>query len=1424
MEPFPRIDDGLVSRLPLPLAQLCLRAQDAKTPAEQLLNSFYLWEATLRLVGSVVLLEFAGRDEPLPTIAKQIAPFAQPTLANCWNWVSQLVPWVPESEAARFRPLRQAFFGPPTADWPRAAALAELLREVIEGRRSPRAALSLMELVELLLVFRRQEIGAQSQRSPEFLTRMAAALLAAFAEVFGRIDPLGSAQLLYCGGVRPLAQETLIDDVPPLMSLVGDKVTPFVSSSPLPASLWKLTGRVIGRRPSETFFDLSPLVTYRHVGEFFFLQAVNKQALEFLSYTSGTTANLQIVGEWDRLSERAFQGIATAPKLPDMPISAPTVGSLSVTASVPLDSSVDPVRTVVVGTPFEAPSAASARSDPSAPRKIGEFDVVRSLGEGGIGHVYEVWQSTLGRRAALKIMRLREPAAAARFRREIKVLGKVVHPNLVKIYSEGEFEGQPYFVMELLDGRPINEFSQADVKETQIGAIPLPDTEKIRRLVALCRQVADALACLHAAGIIHGDPKPSNIMVTPDGARAILFDLNLAAFEGEQSDESAPGVTVTRIGQILGTPAYMSPEQTEGRRTFSSDVYGLGVVLWELLTGRRLFDGPNVFELLDQVRHRETMSIRQLNPRVPNDLEAIVFKCLEKDPTQRYRTGRELANDLDRWLEGNAVQARPTHWRSFRRFLFEQRWRAAWIGGILLVILQGIFIGAFPRAVASTEEASAVWNLSGWIVAAILALAVAYQQVRLSRIVPQTPDSKNPSRQDTPADTQKPRGAAALRDKVLDLVPPPAAKVETTRQVATEGRPRMRTQDDEAFSSQTVVLRYPAPIAIAYRRFCSRKDPRDRLAQLFDTFEITLKYLAYLGLSDLTRSMSKTGPPFEALPRHQGFDLLRRSTRMTLGRWIETVRNTADALGKRPDRFVQEMPEICGSGSMLDREIFSWLGANRNAATHRRGGISLLSEKCEPLLKEARPKLERLFQEISFVRRYPLGFVRAGFPVGGNRVRYRVHSCMGARVAFGEEVYPMETTDRLPEEVPFIVARDESAVLCLWPFLLFRESDATQRPSLYVFEEIEAERKFLTRIVAAAVDHEDQWVKELRPDEADSHDWFCEALLKLPQVVPITPALRLSEGLAESLVGRLSGESLGEHKQYKLLGPIAKGGFGTVYDAEDVRDGSRVAIKVLEEREGLDPKEDQIQFRRFQQEYEKLVAAGHDFSGIVRCFEWGVDILGRREYPWYSMEFATGGDLNERLVQRSSNLGGKLVWDIPELRQAAIDEFRAVAAAVAHLHDSNVIHRDIKPANVLLMDGGELRLSDFGLVKVLDRPHPNAHSSSSVGPGSTRGTIVGTRDYMAPEQANGQTVTKATDVYALGMVLAELLAGRRPRPTPGIAAGSPIENDPLVDKLPEPIRQLIVQCTDIDSAQRHQDARYVLHQFEQAVKRSNVST
>jgi serine/threonine protein kinase len=1185
-----------------------------------------------------------------------------------------------------------------------------------------------------------------------------------------------------------------------------------------------------------------------------------RQRIEYLGYTTGRVlVHQELAGEQRELLARVLGGAV------DPGAVGPSMAETQVA---------------------EPPAPADAR--PQARRTIGEFELLSKLGQGGTGVVYRAWQPSLGRQVALKCIHWSgDPTVLARFSREIQAVGRLEHPNLVKVFTCGTNGDLLFYALEFLKGVSLsavaemlahgsppgsrldldqwNEAFVAACEERRHQERPLDqeldrllgETSRrgsrsvlghdkvsaghtyVEHVVGLMRQVAEAAHALHEAGIIHRDIKPGNIMVSADGSQAVLMDLGLAQLADDLEGR------LTRTRQFVGTLRYASPEQllAVGRVDRRSDVYGLGATLWELLALRPLFgatDQTPTPELMQRIQYEEPRRLGRDRSGIPRDLDAIVQRCLEKDPKRRYATALELAGDLQRFLAGEPVTAhRIGAWERGIRWVRRRPLFSATAATILAMLLlsNGLALhrlysleqeirsykerlqdlkplgaGAAPpgpseppvRDLSKPRDAGdAGWVAFGALLAGLLGAGLV-SRYRRQRLRPPPPGAHSEVRPD--------RALSPLPEAASNpLFPPTAGHTgRGGRAVLPEpatARPILRVNEDEAFSAQTVVLHYPAPIAIAYRRFCYREEPRDRLAQLFDTFEATIKYLVYLGISDLFYCLARSGQPGAALPSHQAFDFTRwpKRAKMTLGRWVEALRQSAVELDKQPDRFIEELPKVCGPDGFLDRVVFTWITANRNAATHRRGSISLSSEKCPALIRQARPYLERLFQEIRFVRRYPLGFVTAGYPVEGNLslTRYRVHSCMGARVATGDEVYPLETPMRFVEGLPFIVAPNDSAVHYLWPLLLQRKSDATQMATLYVFEEIDPDHQFLTHICSAAIDHEDMWPQELGAGGSTSHDWFWERLRQLPATAPLPPGTALAQDLALPLVGTLSGEILGGNR---LLGPIAKGGFGTIYDAEN-REGKRIAVKVLETRD------DMGQFRRFQKEFDQLKHAGRQHRAIVECYDRGIDVLGRREYPWYSMEFAAGGDLNARLNERRAILKGAVTWGDPVLREHVIKEFRTIAAAVAHLHDLNIIHRDIKPANVLIVEGaegGELRLSDFGLVKELER----LQTGQSVGPGSTRGAILGTRDYMAPEQERGEGVEKTADVYSLGIVLAELAIGHRPKPDPFVAAGSPVEHDARLTLLPERLRRLIVDCTDMDPFRRPRDAHAVLHEFE----------
>lgn len=273
------------------------------------------------------------------------------------------------------------------------------------------------------------------------------------------------------------------------------------------------------------------------------------------------------------------------------------------------------------------------------------YEVIREIGRGGMGIVYEARQTGLGRVVALKVLRsglLATESERRRFLNEAEAVARLDHPAIVPIYEARNSQGLHFYCMRRVGGTALDH----KLKEG-----PLRPTEAARLVARIARAVDEA----HRHGVLHRDVKPANILVDEDG-ESYLTDFGLA----RRID--ADGPDATRSGAVLGTPAYMSPEQAEGRigdLTTATDVFGLGGVLYAALTGRAPHVGSSFFDTLDHVRKIPPEPPSRINRDVPRDLESVCLKCLEKDPHRRYASARELAEDLARWLEGSPTLARP---------------------------------------------------------------------------------------------------------------------------------------------------------------------------------------------------------------------------------------------------------------------------------------------------------------------------------------------------------------------------------------------------------------------------------------------------------------------------------------------------------------------------------------------------------------------------------------------------------------------------------------------------------------------------------------------------------------------------------------------------------------------------------------------
>jgi serine/threonine protein kinase len=398
---------------------------------------------------------------------------------------------------------------------------------------------------------------------------------------------------------------------------------------------------------------------------------------------------------------------------------------------------------VAMGTePSGQPASPAKSGDPAATisigpeafmrvRYFGDYELLEEIASGGMGVVWKARQTSLNRTIALKMIlagKLAGQAEVQRFRREAEAAANLQHPNIVAIHEVGEHDGQHYYSMDYVEGRDLG----AMVRQSG----PLPPA----RAAECLKTIAEAVHFAHQRGTLHRDLKPQNVLMDAAGTPRIT-DFGLAKFVERDDD-------LTQSGTPMGSPSYMPPEQAAGHLDQvgpHSDVYSLGAILYELLTGRPPFRAETAMATMRQVMESDPVPPRKLNPAVPPDLETICLKCLEKNPVRRYPSAQALSDDLGRFLKHEPIQAlRPTPIRRVESWLRRHPWTLMWAASFIVMVLAAMFYWEYERVKlleyiqshpgqTHPPPSGPEGRVINWAAFNLLALAVNYYTLRLYR-------------------------------------------------------------------------------------------------------------------------------------------------------------------------------------------------------------------------------------------------------------------------------------------------------------------------------------------------------------------------------------------------------------------------------------------------------------------------------------------------------------------------------------------------------------------------------------------------------------------------------------------------------------------------------------------------------------------
>jgi serine/threonine protein kinase len=968
---------------------------------------------------------------------------------------------------------------------------------------------------------------------------------------------------------------------------------------------------------------------------------------------------------------------------------------------------------------------------PPAPEYIGRHQVLRKLGGGTYGDVYLAYDAVMRRQVAVKVPSARFLAteqAREEFLREARSVAQLKHEGIIEAHDVGqEPTGRCYIVYEFVDGE-----SLADrIKPERLTADPFVPGEAARIVGA----VAAALHYAHLQGMFHRDIKPANILLDRQGKPKVA-DFGLAVREEDLAEQR---------GILAGTLRYMSPEQVrrechhiDGR----TDIYSLGVVLYELLCGRRPFEAKTKNELKDQILHREPKPPRQINDSIPQELERVCLKALSKRVQDRFTTAKDMATEVFRAIaSGNISESEEDTGISLQEI--ERRMASADEDELRRLL----------RLLQETGDAACVP-----LVFRCLSHASDAVRHRARKVVHALSWDKV---SDTAEDLARCDNVAGITS-VLDGLTAFEAHPQI---VALLDRLVVLLKGD--LRNRTILLlerkRLSLELDAVVRLFRDVHSPY-RIEKALGQGLFAASYLAHADGTDLAVVVRVLRPEFVGQPhlRAQFLDLSKKALQLKHENLVLTrearafpERNTYFAVRDYVDGVT--LQKLLEGGKRFEplqiarivRQLLAALGA-----VHRRGmshsaikpSNIFVCDEDRVVLGDPSLSVQGIgvaLERLSYDYRYAAPETFKGGAIVEPQSDFYSLGCVGYELACGEppfvsdnylELASLHMHDTIvpPSQRGSRLGKKGDGVLLKLLARSPADRYARVEDILQAFgglAALEVTRGRQPRPGPAPLLHDSSLARARGTESVLGFDASAASLVPRPedtQPLAVQPAMETPE--QPKCIG-----------PYDILETIGSGSMGIVYKARDRRLHRVVALKMIPPIV-VDQAQHSLGSDRFLKEAQAVAKLQHPH--IVQIY----DIGEYERQPYIALEYVEGGTLAEKL-RRDGAMPAR----------AAAEMVAKLARAVQHAHERAVLHRDLKPSNILLTRDGQPKIGDFGLAKLQELSEEDLHSTRT-------GVVLGTPAYMPPEQAAGKVkeLGPAADIYSLGAILYELLVGQRP--------------------------------------------------------------